>query len=100
MIEPYPLEFLADKPDAKYACDFVVIENIRVDRIDRHDRAAGFQHDEIARLDSGHWQSPRSEPRIAFDRIATIANRPNFFARAKLKGIRSSRAHLAKEHRL
>ena len=89
MIESCPLEFLADKPDAKYACDFVVIENIRVDRIDRHDRATGFQHDEIARLDSGHWQSPRSEPRIAFDRI--LANRPNFFARAEPRKTLSSR---------
>ena len=58
VIEPHPFEFLADKPDAKHARYFVVIEDIRVDRIHRHDGATGFQHHEIARLDNRSLVKP------------------------------------------
>ena len=48
MIEPHPLKFLADKPDAKHTRDFFVVQDIGVDRIHRHDGATRFQHDQIA----------------------------------------------------
>ena len=49
-IEARSLQFVADKPRAQYARDLVIIEDIGVDRINRHDRATGSQDDKVARL--------------------------------------------------
>ena len=49
-IEARSLQFVANKPRAQYAGDLVIIEDIGVDRINRHDRATGFQDDKVARL--------------------------------------------------
>jgi len=55
VIEPHALELGADKPDAQHTGDFVVVENIGVDGVDRHDGSAGSEHHEIARFENGHW---------------------------------------------
>jgi hypothetical protein len=54
-IETRTFQFGGDKPGAQYARDLVVIEDIGVDRIDRHDRATGFQDDKVARFENGHF---------------------------------------------
>jgi hypothetical protein len=42
--------FVANKPGAQYARDPVIIEDVGIDRIHRHHRAAGFQDYKITRL--------------------------------------------------
>ena len=74
-IEARPLELVADEPGAQQASDLVVIENVRVDRVDRHDRSAGFQDDKIARLENGHQRNPGSKRQMIATMAATISDR-------------------------
>lgn len=48
MIEARSLEFIADESGAKQARNFVIIENIGVDGVDRHRRATRLQHHKVA----------------------------------------------------
>jgi len=48
VVEPHPLQLFTDEPDTQKACNFIVVENIGVDGIDRHSRAPGLQDYEVA----------------------------------------------------
>src|SRR6188508_551466 len=48
--EPHPLQFLTHEPDTENARNFIVVENIGIDGIDRHGWSAGLQDYKVARL--------------------------------------------------
>jgi len=48
VVEPHPLQFFPNEPDTKQARNFIVVENIGVDGIDRHGWATRFQNHKVA----------------------------------------------------